>query len=154
RPMENFSTSKRPLYSTTLSKMFSIMWESIRWPSASTTSEKDIEATIVTLRRVRTILFPGRLAVLWIIAAAASAQTRPFAPADLDAWREISDARISADGSRVVYVVSGGDRANLWTVSIDGKARRALTDGPWRDSSPRLSEDGTRLAFLSTRGGS
>src|ERR1017187_6531047 len=45
--MRNSRTSKRPWYSTTLSKMFSMMWESIRWPSASTTSWKGIETSIV-----------------------------------------------------------------------------------------------------------
>src|SRR6185503_7049713 len=38
RPIWNCSTSKRPLYSTTVSKICSIRCESIRWPSASTTS--------------------------------------------------------------------------------------------------------------------
>src|SRR5258708_17080697 len=38
RPISNCSTSKRPLYSTTVSKISSIRCESIRWPSASTTS--------------------------------------------------------------------------------------------------------------------
>src|SRR6266700_7700499 len=36
--MRNSSTSKRPLYSTTVSKIRSMRCESIRWPSASTTS--------------------------------------------------------------------------------------------------------------------
>src|SRR4029077_6396790 len=38
RPMRNSSTSNLPLYSTTVSKIRSIRCESIRWPSASTTS--------------------------------------------------------------------------------------------------------------------
>src|SRR5271170_4523952 len=38
RPISNCSTSKRPLYSTTVSKIRSMRCESIRWPSASTTS--------------------------------------------------------------------------------------------------------------------
>src|SRR5260370_14918538 len=38
RPISNCSTSKRPSYSTTVSKIRSIRCESIRWPSASTTS--------------------------------------------------------------------------------------------------------------------
>ena len=45
--MRNSSTSKRPFCSTTVSKMFSMIWESIRWPSASTTSWSDIESSIV-----------------------------------------------------------------------------------------------------------
>src|SRR5215472_3107425 len=45
--MRNCSTSNRALCSTTLSKMSSMTWESIRWPSASTTSCNCIELSIV-----------------------------------------------------------------------------------------------------------
>jgi acylaminoacyl-peptidase len=86
------------------------------------------------------------------MAALAAAQPRSFTPVDLAEWREIPEVRISADASKVVYVESSGDRANLWTVSTDGKALRQLTGGAWTDSSPRWSEDASRLAWISTRG--
>src|ERR1017187_1993519 len=57
RPMRKCCTSNRPLYSTTLSKMFSMIWESIRWPSASTTSWNGIETSIVAGKAMST---PGR----------------------------------------------------------------------------------------------
>ena len=46
RPMRNCSTSKRPLDSTTLSKICSMTWESIRWPSASTTSSNGMKLPV------------------------------------------------------------------------------------------------------------
>lgn len=42
---------------------------------------------------------------------------------------------------------------NLWFASSDGKDRRRLTEGKWRDRSPRWSPDATRVAWLSDRGG-
>jgi dipeptidyl aminopeptidase/acylaminoacyl peptidase len=62
-----------------------------------------------------------------------------------------SDARIHPDGVRAAFVVTRMDleedryvrRIWLW----DGDAARPITSGPG-DSSPRWSQDGTRLAFL------
>jgi dipeptidyl aminopeptidase/acylaminoacyl peptidase len=75
------------------------------------------------------------------------------------AHRTVEDPQITADGRRVVYVEGWNDRekdaayANLWLLSADGRERRALTAGPWKDRSPRWSPDGMRLAWLSGRGG-
>jgi len=74
-------------------------------------------------------------------------------------WRTATDPRISPDGSKIVYVYGWADRmndtyrSNLWVVSVDGKDNRPLTQGNYRDSSPRWSADGTRLAYISTRAG-
>jgi acylaminoacyl-peptidase len=59
----------------------------------------------------------------------------------------------------VVYVEGWSDRAkdvvygNLWLLSSDGRQRLSLTQGPWRDRSPRWSPDHTRIAWLSDRDG-
>ncbi len=43
--------------------------------------------------------------------------------------------------------------SNLWIVSSDGKDNRPLTTGSYRDASPRISPDGTRIAYLTNRSG-
>jgi len=97
--------------------------------------------------------------ISWLALAAVAFAREPFAPADVWAWRAVEDPRISSDGRRVVYVERWNDRAaaavraNLRIASTDGKQHRALTDGPWRDRSPRWSPDGARIAFLSDRAG-
>ena len=74
-------------------------------------------------------------------------------------FRNVSEARISQYGRAVVYVLSWPDKmndafySNLWMASPDGKDHRPLTQGAFRDSSPRWSPDGARLAYISNRGG-
>ncbi len=106
----------------------------------------------------------SRLAAAVIAVAAvsgvASAAKRPVTVDDLMAIRNVTDARVSPDGTRVVYVVSVPDLAanrhdsDLWLVNADGSGRRRLTAGPGRDDGPRWSPDGRRIAFLSDRDGS
>jgi acylaminoacyl-peptidase len=78
---------------------------------------------------------------------------------DVWAWRTVSDPQVSPDGSAVVYVLGWNDRmkdamyTNLWLAPVDGKAPRPLTDGPYKDSAPRWSPDGTRIAYVSNRSG-
>src|ERR1039458_7207141 len=97
--------------------------------------------------------------ISWLAVAAGAFARAPFTPADVWEWRTVEDPRISADGRRVVYVERWNDRAaaavraNLRIASTDGKQQRALTNGPWRDRSPRWSTDGVHIAFLSDRDG-
>jgi acylaminoacyl-peptidase len=98
---------------------------------------------------VAILLIPGALA-----------QRKGFAPGDLWLWRTISETRISPDGHWVVYAESWNDRAanaayqNLWLASADGRQRRQLTDGGWRDWSPRWSGGSDAIAYISNRTGS
>ena len=93
----------------------------------------------------------------------------PWTPAAADVFRpdhvcgpsRIEDARVSPDGSAVVYVLrscSIEDNAiqrDLWYVSTtEGAEPVQLTTSDARDQSPRWSPDGSSLAFLSTRSGS
>jgi acylaminoacyl-peptidase len=87
-------------------------------------------------------------------------QRKPFSPADLWLWSRITEARISPDGKQVIYVQTREDAStgrtfsNLWIASTDGRQRGAITDGAWRDSSPRWSAEGDRIAYISDRAGS
>jgi dipeptidyl aminopeptidase/acylaminoacyl peptidase len=80
-------------------------------------------------------------------------------PLDLTRLRFVSDPQISPDGTRVAFVVTtlseDSDQyvANIWVLDTAGGEPRPFTTGPKRDTKPRWSPDGTRLAFLSERQG-
>lgn len=84
-------------------------------------------------------------------------QRKSATPEDFWQWRTASDPQMSPDGKWVAYAEewrdreAGALRANLWLASVDGRDRRAFTSGPWCDSSPRWSPDGSRLAWISLR---
>jgi dipeptidyl aminopeptidase/acylaminoacyl peptidase len=73
--------------------------------------------------------------------------------------RSVSDPQITKDAKSVIYVLGWSDKmvdqryTNLWVVSGDGKDDRPLTTGAYKDSEPRLSPDGSRVAYLSNRSG-
>ncbi len=80
-------------------------------------------------------------------------------PEDVYALTGVADPRLHPDGSRVAYVhwwIDGDAneyQSAIWVVRVDGsEPPRRLSSGGKRDSSPRWSPDGTRLAFTSTRG--
>jgi len=103
----------------------------------------------------------GSLTLAWLVAAAAAPPDPPkrLSTDTLWDWRVPGDPQIGPDGKSVVYALEWNDRmtdsihSNLWIVTVDGKDQRPLTQGAYRDTSPRWSPDGTRLAFLSNRGG-
>ncbi|HET6368629.1 MAG TPA: hypothetical protein VFG27_15440, partial [Pseudomonadales bacterium] len=82
---------------------------------------------------------------------------RGMRPDDLTRIRFVSDPRISPDGRRVAFVVTtlSEDQdeylSNIWLVETAGGAPRRFTAGPGRDTAPRWSPDGSRLAFISER---
>ena len=81
---------------------------------------------------------------------------RPFGVEDLGRQVAIGQLALDPAGELVVYtrrtVVDGRDRIDLWAVPTAGGAPRALTEGPSRDTQPRFSFDGTRIAYLSADG--
>ena len=73
--------------------------------------------------------------------------------------RSASDANISPDGKRAVFVVSEWvsdkpkQRSRIWIVDTAGGDPRPLTNGPRADTCPRWSPDGQHIAFISRGGG-
>ena len=82
---------------------------------------------------------------------------RAMTPQDLTRIRFVSDPQLSPDGQRVAFVVTtlSAERdeylANIWVVDTAGGPLRRFTTGPGRDTTPRWSPDGTRLAFIAER---
>jgi dipeptidyl aminopeptidase/acylaminoacyl peptidase len=99
------------------------------------------------------------LVVLSISLTVAAAPNQRLAPSDVFEIRTVADPQISPDGKKVVYVVNFADiqsdnrYSNLWLINADGTDNRPITSGNARDTSPRWSPDGTRIAFLSEREG-
>ena len=99
--------------------------------------------------------------VLTVAAAALSAQTvtsrRVITEKDLFDFVWVANPEVSPDGSRVAFTrvevdaKRTGYETSIWVVRTSaGESPIRLTNGP-RDSQPRWSPDGTRLAFV--RGG-
>ena len=85
--------------------------------------------------------------------------SRGMVPADLTRIRFVSDAQVSPDGRVVAFVVTtlSEERdeylSQIWLVDAAGGEPRRFTTGPRRDTTPRWSPDGPRLAFVSEREG-
>jgi dipeptidyl aminopeptidase/acylaminoacyl peptidase len=71
--------------------------------------------------------------------------------------------RIAPDGKSAIYTeqwhprsegsTEGASYTNLWSVSTDGRGRTPLTEGEWRDWSPRWAAEAGAVAYLSNRTG-
>lgn len=100
-----------------------------------------------------------RWSIAFLALGALAAPRGPLTSETLFDWRSPGAPQIGPDGKRVVYTLESADRmtdvfhSNLWIVGSDGKDPRPLTTGAQRNSSPRWSPDGTRLAYVSTRDG-
>jgi len=82
---------------------------------------------------------------------------RTMTPEDLYEIAWVGDCDLAPGGGRVAFTVTrldretDGYRSAIWVVDVDGGAARQFTAGAKRDSVPRWSPDGRRLAFLSER---
>jgi dipeptidyl aminopeptidase/acylaminoacyl peptidase len=100
----------------------------------------------------RTLILVALLVIS--LAAPLSAQPRTITERDLFKFVWIADPQVSPDGSQVAFVRITIDEkkdayeTSLWLVKSDGsEPARAITSGI-RDTTPRWSPDGRRLAFV------
>jgi dipeptidyl aminopeptidase/acylaminoacyl peptidase len=112
------------------------------------------------MRRCAVALMIGVTPTLHLGAQSPVASTAPRAMTfeDVVTLKAVSDPQVSPDGKWIAYVVAGADTVEnavasaIWLVRADGSApARKLTAGRKRDTAPRWSPDGTKLAFSSNR---
>ncbi len=81
-------------------------------------------------------------------------------PIDIFDIELVSDAQISADGDRILFVRSYKDimtdanLSNIYLMNFDGSQLRPVTTGNQLDVTPRWSPDGKRMAYRSNKDGS
>jgi dipeptidyl aminopeptidase/acylaminoacyl peptidase len=97
--------------------------------------------------------------LLFLLFISISAQPkRGFQPEDLYHYKEVADANISPDGSRVAYTVTevSADRArnvtHIWLVSTSGGEPKRITREDADETTPRWSPDGKWLAYYKQDG--
>ncbi len=93
------------------------------------------------------------LVILLFISPLHAQTKRGFLPEDLYQLKDVADANISPDGSRVAYTVTevSADHSrnvtHIWLVKTEGGEPKRLTKDDADETTPRWSPDGKLLAF-------
>jgi dipeptidyl aminopeptidase/acylaminoacyl peptidase len=99
------------------------------------------------------------LAIFVLSAISASAQKRAFTIEDLYRVKSISEVHVSPDGKTVVYASTVLDLgraksvSHIWSMDIDGRNARQLTNGEKGETSPAFSPDGRWISYLNPADG-
>jgi dipeptidyl aminopeptidase/acylaminoacyl peptidase len=114
------------------------------------------------MTRTRVFVVAGLAALAIPLAAQApqSAKPRLMTVRDTQSMVSVGGPAISPDNQWVLYTRGVRDwddaqlrsRTHIWRVKIDGTSPRQLTFGDANTTSPAWFPDGTRIAFLSSRG--
>jgi dipeptidyl aminopeptidase/acylaminoacyl peptidase len=103
--------------------------------------------------RIRRVLAPLAVAA-FVIALPSAADRRGITEKDLFKFVWVGDPQISPDGSQIAFVRVSIDEkkdqydATLWIARTDGSEPPRRLSGGTRDTAPRWSADGKRLAFV------
>ena len=95
------------------------------------------------------------LLVCLALMGSVQAQTNRFTIQELLKVRRVGDPQVSPDGRIVAFTIGDVNKeanrvvTQIYTVSIDGGAPRAITSGAGSSSAPRWSPDGRKIAFQS-----
>ncbi|MCP4643045.1 MAG: hypothetical protein GY851_21545 [bacterium] len=73
-------------------------------------------------------------------------------PSDVTVLAEGSHARMSPDGSKVVYMVGKMNKSEIWIMNADGSDQAQLTSSPGPDENPCFSPDGSKILWSGKRG--
>ncbi len=98
--------------------------------------------------------FAGLLVAALALPAQAQGEARLLKELDVFELEYASDPQISPGGDRIVYVrnsmsvMTDRRRSSLWIVGADGEGHRKLGTGEVKESSPRWSPDGERVALV------
>ena len=107
----------------------------------------------------RAILMGAVTLLLLLAPGGLHAQGRAFQPNDWHKVTTLSSPAMSPDGSKVAFVVTTVVEADnkrhseVWVVHTAGGEPVRYTAPGYESTSPRWSDDGTRLIFNSTRPG-
>lgn len=88
-----------------------------------------------------------------------SSDTHPLTFDDFIRIKRVSDPQISPKGDLIAFVVTEMDKeknssnSDIWIIPFSGGEPWRLTSSPKADYNPRWSPDGTKIAFISIRGG-